>query len=105
MTSPVLQLWLYFVSILDLVFRFKSVFGVPACPVLLAQVPCGLVLSPGDGEPEAGLATLWVPREGVPGWGPVVGVKVDGGAEVDLLGGVVEPWGAASRGRGAMPPR
>ena len=84
-------------------------FGVPAGSFLLAQVPCGLVLSPGDGEPEAGLATLWVPREGeregVPGWGPVVGVEVGGGADVDLLGGVVEPWGAASRGRGARPPR
>ena len=81
--------------------------GVPpavAVVVLAAHVPCGFCLSPGDGEPEAGLAALWVPREGVPGRGPEVGVDVVGGAEVDLL--VVEGlWGAASRGRGARPPR
>ena len=86
-------------------FLSRLVFGVPVGSLLLAQVPWGLDLSPGDGDPEAGLATLWVPREGegdgVLGCGPEVG----GGAEVDLLGGVVEPWGAASRGRGARPPR
>ena len=62
-----------------------SVIGVPSAVVLPAQVPWGFSLSPGDGEPEAGLAALWVPHEGVPGRGPVVGVDVAGGADVDLL--------------------
>ena len=75
--------------------------GVPLAVVLVAQVPWGFSLSPGD--PDAGLAALCVPREGVPGRGPEVGVDVAGGADVDLL--VEGPWGAASRGRGARPPR
>ena len=78
--------------------------GVPLAVVLVAQVPWGFSLSPGDGDPEAGLAALWVPREGVPGRGPEEGVDVAGGAEVDLRV-VEELWGAASRGRGARPPR
>ena len=87
-----------------LLSRCLSVIGVPSSMVLATQVPWGFSLSPGDGDPEAGLAALWVPREGVPGRGPEVGVDVVGGAEVDLL--VVEDlWGAASRGRGARPPR
>ena len=72
-----------------------SVIKVPVgwAWVLEAQVPCGLGLSPG--ELFAGLTTLCVPLEGLPGWGHgvevVVGVLVTGGAEVDLLGGVEGP--------------
>ena len=59
--------------------------------VLASQVPCGLGLSPG--ELPVGLASLWVPLEGEPGWGH--GVEV-GGADVDLLGG--EEWPLAGKG-------
>ena len=87
-----------------LLSKCVSKSGVPPAVVLAAHVPWGFCLSPGDGDPEAGLAALWVPREGVPGRGPEVGVDVAGGAEVDLRV-VEELWGAASRGRGARPPR
>ena len=72
-----------------------SVIIVPVCWAwgLDAQVPWGLGLSPG--ELLAGLATLCVPLEGVPGRGHgvevVVGLLATGGAKVDLLGGVEGP--------------
>ena len=87
-----------------LLSRCLSESCVPLVEDLAAHVPCGFCLSPGDGDPEVGLAALWVPCEGVPGRGPEEGADVAGGAEVDLCV-VEELWGAASRGRGARPPR
>ena len=87
-----------------LLSRCLSESSVPLVEDLAAHVPFGFCLSPGDGDPEVGLAALWVPREGVPGRGPEEGADVAGGADVDLRV-VEEPWGAASRGRGARPPR
>ena len=64
-----------------------------ACPVgaLLAQVPSGLLLSPGDVLP--GLAHTVTPLEGIPGSGVEAGGT--GEAVVGLEGGGADAAGSA----------